>query len=403
MNAIAARMVHQGLWRPGATDVRDVVGGLVGMQAQEFQYALWSVAQRMSPDHPVTRAELLRAFDDGVLLRTHVLRPTWHFALPDDIRWLLRLTVPRLRRLMAYQDRQLELDAAELDRSRAVLSAAVDGGRHRTRKELVAGLESAGIATDGLRIGMLLMHAEYDKVLISGAMRGKQQTYAAFDERVPPGPEYSEDEALAELARRYVATRAPVTAKDLATWASLTLVQARAGLAALGADHAIGELDGLTVHLGSGRQLVPTGRLATEPANGEQTKRCPENGRPTNGRQNSGNPTSDDEAPRVDLVQGYDEVIMSYSESRGLLTGGAASLPVPDRSLYLHAILVNGRHAGHWRHQFNRGSAVIDIQLLRPLSDREGAALDGAIRRYADYLGVPTTMGQTGPVANAAP
>ena len=72
----------------------------------------------------------------------------------------------------------------------------------------------------------ILMHAEYDEVLISGAMQGKQQTYAAFDERVPPGPNYSEDEALAELARRFVQTRAPVTAKDLAGWASLTLAQA---------------------------------------------------------------------------------------------------------------------------------------------------------------------------------
>ena len=81
--------------------------------------------------------------------------------------------------------------------------------------------------TSGLRLAFLLMLAEYDEVLISGAMQGKQQTYAAFDERVPAGPDYDEDEALAELARRYVPTRAPVTAKDLAGWASLTLTQAR--------------------------------------------------------------------------------------------------------------------------------------------------------------------------------
>src|SRR6478609_1275680 len=222
--AMRRRTVNQGVWRPANKDVDDVVRHLVGIQAQEFSYALWSVAQRMSTF--ATCADMLKAFDDGVLLRTHVLRPTWHFALPDDIAWMLRLTAPRLRGLMAYYSRQQGLDDAELARSRAVLADAVAGGRHRIRRELADLLEAAGVAAGGGRLGFLLMHAEYDEVLISGAMQGKQQTYAAFDERVPPGPDYDEDEALAELAGRYVATRAPVTAKDLAGWASLTLGQA---------------------------------------------------------------------------------------------------------------------------------------------------------------------------------
>ena len=138
------------------------------------------------------------------------------------------------------------------------------------------------------------MHAEYDEVLISGAMQGKQQTYAAFDERVPrrPGPT-TEDEALAELARRYVATRAPVTAKDLAVWASLTLAQARRGLAAIET----------RVHGDRARRdddLVAAGRRADRP-------------RPIR------------TAPVVDLIQGYDELVMSYFESRRLLAPGRAS------------------------------------------------------------------------------
>ena len=109
-------MVNQGLWRPAAPDGESVLRALVGMQAQEFGYALWSVAQRI--DDPVGSADLLTAFDDGRLLRTHVLRPTWHFALPEDIRWLLRLTAPKLRSINGYYDRQLGLDRCEIDRSR---------------------------------------------------------------------------------------------------------------------------------------------------------------------------------------------------------------------------------------------------------------------------------------------
>jgi hypothetical protein len=302
-----------------------------------------------------------KAFDDGHLLRTHVLRPTWHFALPDDIRWMLRLTAPKLRRLMAYYSRQHGLDEAELARSRDLLAGAVAGGRHRTRRELANHLEAAGVPTAGLRLAFLLTHAEYDEVLISGAIRGKQQTYAAFDERVPPGPDYSEDEALAELARRFVTSRAPVTAKDLAGWASLTMAQARRGLAAIESDCEVSELDGMTMYSRPGSP--------------------------------SALDVSDRPGPVVDLVQGYDELVMSYFESRRLLAPKGV-LPVADYATHLHAILLDGLLVGHWRHQLGRDGAVIDVQLRRPLVGDELAALQAAVGRYGSYLDVPTTLSE---------
>jgi hypothetical protein len=251
------------------------------------------------------------------------------------------------------------LEAAELTRSQDVLSAAVAGGRHLARKELKELLEAAGIPAGGMRLGFILMHAEYDEVLISGAVQGRQQTYAAFDERVPAGPAYDEDAALAEMARRFVRTRAPVTAKDLAGWASLTLTQARRGLAAIESDCEVTELDGMTVWSMTG----------------------------------SPGPASEPVTPTVDLIQGYDELVMSYSESRHLLAPKGA-LPVPDRTVHLHAILVDGRLAGHWRHQLERGAAVIETQLLRPLDDEERHGLADAAQRYGHYLGVPTTLAE---------
>jgi len=95
----------------------------------------------------------------------------------------------------------------------------------------------------------------------------------------------------------------------------------------------------------------------------------------------------------VDLVQGYDEIVMSYSESRGLLTGGLATLPVADRSTALHAVLVDGVLAGHWRHRLGRDSVHIEIELLRALTAAERAALGDAAGRYGQYLGVPAVIG----------
>ena len=100
------------------------------------------------------------------------------------------------------------------------------------------------------------------------------------------------------------------------------------------------------------------------------------------------------DGPVVDLIQGYDELIMSYFESRGLLTGGEPVLPVPDWSSFAHAILVDGRLAGHWRHRFGKSGAVVEVQLRRPLRADELTALAAAGHRYGDYLGVPTTLGE---------
>ena len=356
--AMDQRLVNQALRQPTRPEIAGVLGDFVGMQAQEFQYALWSFPQRMAGGAAVSRTDTQRAFDDGLILRTHVLRPTWHFALPRDIRWMLRLTAPKLRRIMGSYTRQAGLDRAELNRTQDVLAGAVQNGKHCTRKDLISALEAAGIAAGGGRLTFILMHAEYDEVLISGAMQGKQQTYAAFDERVPAGPTYTEDEALAELARRYVASRAPVTAKDLAVWASLTLAQANRGLAAIESECSVTELDGMTMW------SMPDGR---KPA------------------------AADPDRPIVDLIQGYDELVMSYSESRRLLAP-AGVLPVPDRALYLQAILIDGRFTGHWRHQLTGAVATVETQLYRLLTTPEQEALAAAVQRYGDYLGVPTAL-----------
>ena len=361
--AIATRMSRQGL-RGGIGDIAAVVRSLVGIQSQEFGYALWSVAQRTpaesGPSNQVSKATMDSAFADGLLLRTHVLRLTWHFALPEDVRWLLRLTVPRLKKLSAYYDRQLGLDDAVFARTNAVLAEAVSDGRHRTRAQLTAALEAAGIPASGQRAGNIMMRAEFDEVVISGAPKGKQQTYAAFDERVPPDSGFDADEALAELARRFFTTRGPATVKDLATWASLTVSQARRGVAQVESGLDSATLDGVTVYLAAGGLDAASSEI---------------------------------DSPTVDLVQCYDEIVMSYSETRGLLTAGEAYSPIAISSPYLHTVLADGVLVGHWRHRLARDDAAIDTALRRALNRPETAALRTAVDRYGDYLDMPISLG----------
>ena len=172
-----------------------------------------------------------QAFTDGTILRTHILRPTWHFVLPADIRWMLALTAPRIIAASAYYYRTLGLDDTVFSHSNAVLAKALQGGKQLTRPELVSVLQQAGIVTDDLqRFTYIIMRAELDGIICSGGRRGKQFTYALLDERAPQARILDREEALAELAGRYFTSHGPATLQDFVWWSGLTVADARIGL-----------------------------------------------------------------------------------------------------------------------------------------------------------------------------
>ena len=204
---------------------------LGAVQAQDYHGAKWALALRT---RGVDSAALDRAFDAGAFLRTHVMRPTWHFVAPEDLRWLLALTGPRVHAVNAHPYRAFELDAPLFRRAHALLTRALRGGRSLTRLELATALEAGGIAARGQRLAYIVMHAEIDALVCSGPMRGKQHTYMLLEERVPPAPALARDEALATLARRYFTSHGPATAHDFAWWSGLTVADAREGVALAG-------------------------------------------------------------------------------------------------------------------------------------------------------------------------
>jgi winged helix DNA-binding protein len=335
------RMRAQRLWGTRWDTPRDVVRWLAALQAQEFAVAKWSIAQRT---RRATKADVDQAFADGVILRTHVLRPTWHFVLGEDIRWILKATAPRVHALNAYYNRRFELDAKLLKKSSAAIAKALRGGGHLTRRELQAVLKSAGIRAKGTRLAYIVMRAELDAIVCSGAMRGKQHTYALLEERVPHAKTLARDAALAELTRRYFTSRGPATLNDYVRWSSLTAAEGREGLALVGDDVTSQVVDGKTYWFSPGSRAV---RASSKPV--------------------------------VDLVQCYDEIIMSYSESRD------TSFTPGDRT-FMHAVLLDGRLVGHWRPTTRRNSVRIETVLKRALTRPEAKALAAAVALTAAWI-----------------
>jgi hypothetical protein len=230
----ARRLVNQGIIGAGRRRPADVVVWSGAMQAQEYEPAKWAVGLRMRDG--ASDAEVERAFERGDILRTHVLRPTWHFVAPNDIRWLLELTAPRVHARMAPFNRQLELDARTLTRGTAVIERALGERGCLTRAELAEQLRRAKLAMSGARLAHLVMHAELEGVICSGPRRGKQGTYGLLAERAPNANRFARDEALGELARRYFRSHGPATIRDYVWWSGLITADAVRGLEMIGPD-----------------------------------------------------------------------------------------------------------------------------------------------------------------------
>ena len=225
-----ARLAAQRLAAPAVTEPARLVAWLGAVQSQDYPLGKWSLAQRLAK----TSGDIDAAIADGSILRTHVLRPTWHFVARDDVRWMQELTAPRVLALLKQNDRRNGVDAALVERGMKAIEAAITRGGHLTRRDVDAALGRAGIHTDPWLLGDLLMHAELRAIVCSGVPRDRHQTYALVDERAPKASSMTRDEALSTLARRYFTSHGPATARDFQWWSGLTAADVARSLDILG-------------------------------------------------------------------------------------------------------------------------------------------------------------------------
>lgn len=331
----------------------DVVNGLVAVQAQDYAGAKWALGLRLKDTHD---ADIDRAFNAGDILRTHVLRPTWHFVTPRDIRFLLALTAPRVRLRMAYYDRRLELDRATFARSRRAVERALRDRQWKTRSELGAVLGRAGLAAHGQRLGHLMMDAELEGLICSGPRRGNQFTYALLEERAPREKTRLRDEALAELARRYFQSHGPATVRDFVWWSGLAPRDARAGLAA-----------------------VKTA-LQSETF-GETTCFFA----PTEGRA-----TAVD--GRARLLPNYDEYLVAYRDRDPQVLPYSHTAVSRADGAYVHSLILGGQLAGAWRRSQKGRDILVEVRPYARFSRDEERALRAQVERYGRFLELKTSL-----------
>jgi hypothetical protein len=345
------RLANQHITQPDFTSPAEAVRWLGAVQSQDYAGGKWALGLR---SRTLTDAAVERAFNDGAILRTHVLRPTWHFVTREDIGWMLTLTAPRVLAITANYYRQVDLDDATFAKAHKVIVEALAGGKQMTRAELGKALTQAGIDTSELlRLGHIMGHAELHGIVCSGAMRGKQHTYALLSERAPQARTLTRDEALAELALRYFRSHGPATLKDYVWWSGLTTADAKAGIAMVKSQLESAIIEGVEYWFAETPEVAPA------------------------------------PSPSVTLLPNYDELIVGYTDRSAIHDNEHADkLDARGNVLFNYTILMDGRIVGTWKRTFKKGRVIIDASPFNPLTEAQMAALEAAGQRYADFYGL---------------
>jgi hypothetical protein len=351
LNIPQLRLGHQKLLQTNFTEPAEVVGWLGAVQAQDFPGAKWALAQRMTG---TTEAEIDRAFTDGSILRTHLLRPTWHFVTPKDIRWMLALTAPRVHALNTFYYRKSGLDASTLRRCRSVIAKTLKNNNHLTRTEIAAALEKAGVSTTAeLRLAYIMMRAELDGLICSGPRRGRQFTYALLEERVPPVKELTRDESLAEIVRRYFSTRGPATLHDFAWWSGLTMADAKNGI-----------------------ELVKSG-FVSEVIEGQQYWFS------------ASTDSFTTSSPLAHLLPNYDEYFIGFKDRSAIgEVVRRSNVKESDPAFLANIIIIDGQIVGGWKREIKKDAVTVELDLITKLAKLERQAISAAAEGYGRFLGL---------------
>ncbi len=355
MNIAHQRLLNQHIAVQTFQKPDDVVRWLGAVQAQDYVAAKWAVAQRTKG---IVDSAVDQAFNKGDILRTHVMRPTWHFVAPEDIRWLLALTAPRVHAANAYQYRRLELDKTIFKRRNAALTKALRGGQQLTRVELASVLQQAGIeANDLLRLTYLILSAELDEVICSGARHGKQFTYALLDERVSAAKSLSRAEALAELTRRYFTGHGPASEEDFVWWSGMTRADVRSGIEMVKPQLEHDVVNGQTYWFAASMTTAKVSRQAAY------------------------------------LLPNYDEYIVGYTDRSAIFNSSHADkLDARSNPLFQHTLIINGQVAGTWKRTLKKDAVIIELNPFAPLTKSEKQMVSAAAQKYGEFLELPVAL-----------
>lgn len=348
VNIANNRLFSQQIAKTNFNTEKDVVGWMGAMQAQDYAMVNWAIGVRL-PD--ATAQAVQSAMDSGEIIRTHLLRPTWHLVSADDIYWMLELSAPQIKTSLKARHNQLELSKTILAKSNSILEKNLTGGKHLTREEILVEFEKARITLDDNRASHILLWAELEGIICSGAIKNGKQTYALLEERVPKPPSLTRDAALAKLAKTYFTSRCPATLQDFAWWSGLSVSDAKLALELTGSGLRIETIDSHSY------PFPPSFSI------------------------------SKSEKESIYMLPAFDEFIISYKDRSAILPFENQKKTISNNGVFWPIIVINGQVKGIWKRTIKKENIIVQAQLFLKPDKSLISAIEKACAHFGSFLG----------------
>ncbi|MFN8384655.1 MAG: winged helix DNA-binding domain-containing protein [Anaerolineales bacterium] len=327
-----------------------LVAWMGAMQAQDFAMVKWAVGVRL---HNATDTSVQSAIDQADIIRTHVLRPTWHLVSADDIYWMLDLTAPQIKRGMKTRQNELGLTESVLSKSRKVIEKMLRDGNNSTREELSVALNKAGIATDENRASHIFVAAELESLICSGALKGGKQTFSLLNERVPQIRRLGREEALESLAKRYFSSHGPATLDDFSWWSGLSAGEAKRALDMVKSELSSAIVDAKTYWFAEANMKPKES---------------------------------------VFLLPAFDEFIISYRDRSAVITSENHKRAVSSNGIFHPVVVVNGQVVGVWKRAFKKEKVLVELKPFAKLTNASQKLVKSALVQYGGFLGLEAQL-----------
>lgn len=305
---------------------QEIVSYMGAMQSQSLDLAKWAIGVRLENK---TVKNIDEALNTGKVIRTHILRPTWHFVSAEDIHWMYDLSNPRLKPVYQSYAKMRGVDEDFIYSTIPVLVKILEDNKHLTKEEITNVLASQNIVIDDINVlNQVIHYAEMEGLVVNGEVRGKQQTFALLEELAPRKETISKEEALERLARRFFTSHAPATIQDFAWWSGLSLTECRQGLEAIKHDFICEKVNG--------RDFWMKNDLKTPPMDQDSAL----------------------------LLPPFDEFVVSYKDRSELIEDVHYGKVMTKNGLFSPTVMLNGEIVGSWKKTVKKGVTKVELSFF---------------------------------------
>jgi len=341
---LLTRVVNQQLHESAFKTPHDLVSWMGAVQAQDFNMGKWAVGVRLLG---ITDKEVEEAANRGEIIRTHILRPTWHFVAREDIHWMLRLSAPRLKIALRFADKHFGITDDFIIKANSCLIDILDKEPDITRQEVGHRLKDKGIKVEDFRLNHIMFRAELEGIVCNGIVRGKKQTYDLLERKAPKKNDcFDKDEALQKLARKYFSSHGPATIQDFTWWSGLTAGEAKRAVEIIKPE--------LTFQTLNEQVYIYDGSLELKYP----------------------------EKDVIHLLPAFDELFVSYKDRKEILDFEHQKKVIVSNGVFKPTVFLNGRIIGIWNRVVKSKGIVSEISCFSKPTKKVQALIEKASKEF---------------------